>query len=307
MSPANSAPTPARISLFVGKGGVGKSTLASCHRGQRRKRGAAGAGGVHRPGALAGRRAGRRRSRRAVAANRFGCSPSERGGRGGGGFLDALALDTLALLEARWRDVVDTLDRRFPDSELSTIAPEELSALPGIQEVLGLHAVGELAALRAVGPHRRRLRLDRRRAADADLARHLRAVCRARVAAPSQAVRRRRRRPVGGGGGTAGAHQRQRRAARRAADRRRAGQRAPGADPRAGGRGRGGPDAGFAGADGRPRRGADRQPGSGCKTSPTNTATCRSTRRSTGTPNASPNSARFSTSSTPPSVRWRWC
>jgi len=64
----------------------------------------------------------------------------------GGGFLDALALDTLALLEARWQDVVSTLDRRFPDSELSTIAPEELSALPGVQEVLGLHAVGDLAA-----------------------------------------------------------------------------------------------------------------------------------------------------------------
>lgn len=62
-----------------------------------------------------------------------------------GGLLDALALDTLAMLEARWRVVVDTLDRRFPDSELSTIAPEELSALPGVQEVLGLHAVGELA------------------------------------------------------------------------------------------------------------------------------------------------------------------
>jgi arsenite-transporting ATPase len=64
----------------------------------------------------------------------------------GGGFLDALALDTLALLEARWHDVVGTLDGRFPDSELSTIAPEELSALPGVQEVLGLYAVGELAA-----------------------------------------------------------------------------------------------------------------------------------------------------------------
>lgn len=63
----------------------------------------------------------------------------------GGGFLDALALDTLALLEARWRDVVDALDARFPESELNRIAPEELSALPGIQEVLGLHAVGELA------------------------------------------------------------------------------------------------------------------------------------------------------------------
>jgi arsenite/tail-anchored protein-transporting ATPase len=64
----------------------------------------------------------------------------------GGGFLDALALDTLAMLESRWLEVVSTLDRRFPDSELSTIAPEELSALPGVQEVLGLYAVGELAA-----------------------------------------------------------------------------------------------------------------------------------------------------------------
>lgn len=64
----------------------------------------------------------------------------------GGGFLDALAMDTLALLEARWRGVVNTLGRRFPESELDSIAPEELSALPGVQEVLGLHEVGELAA-----------------------------------------------------------------------------------------------------------------------------------------------------------------
>ncbi|OBK27566.1 hypothetical protein A5634_22615 [Mycobacterium asiaticum] len=62
-----------------------------------------------------------------------------------GGFLDALALDTLALLEDRWRAVVEALDARFSESDLSRIAPEELSALPGIQEVLGLHAVAELA------------------------------------------------------------------------------------------------------------------------------------------------------------------
>ena len=68
------------------------------------------------------------------------------GAAAGGGFLDALALDTLALLESRWHGVVGALDQRFPNSELSSIAPEELSALPGIQEVLGLHAVGELAA-----------------------------------------------------------------------------------------------------------------------------------------------------------------
>jgi arsenite/tail-anchored protein-transporting ATPase len=64
----------------------------------------------------------------------------------GGGFLDALAVDTLALLEARWREVAGTLARPFPDSELGDVAPEELSALPGIQEVLGLHEVGALAA-----------------------------------------------------------------------------------------------------------------------------------------------------------------
>ena len=64
----------------------------------------------------------------------------------GGGFLDALALDTLALLESRWHDVARALADRFPDSELTDVAPEELSTLPGIQEVLGLHEVGELAA-----------------------------------------------------------------------------------------------------------------------------------------------------------------
>ena len=63
-----------------------------------------------------------------------------------GGFLDALALDTLVLLEARWREIARPLGERFPQSELGDVAPEELSALPGIQEVLGLYEVGELAA-----------------------------------------------------------------------------------------------------------------------------------------------------------------
>lgn len=63
----------------------------------------------------------------------------------GGGFLDALAVDTLALLETRWREVADVLSRRFPDSDVGDVAAEELSALPGVQEVLGLHEVAELA------------------------------------------------------------------------------------------------------------------------------------------------------------------
>ena len=66
----------------------------------------------------------------------------------GGGFLDAIALDSLALLEARWRDVASTFADRFAESELGDVAPQELSALPGIQEVLGLDEVGRLSASR---------------------------------------------------------------------------------------------------------------------------------------------------------------
>jgi len=63
----------------------------------------------------------------------------------GGGTLDALALDTLAVLEARWREIAPDLAARFPESDLDNLAAEELSALPGVQEVLGLHEVAELA------------------------------------------------------------------------------------------------------------------------------------------------------------------
>ena len=64
----------------------------------------------------------------------------------GGGSLDALALDTLELLAARWAEVAGPVAARFPDSDLDILAPEELSALPGVQEVLGLHEVAEFAA-----------------------------------------------------------------------------------------------------------------------------------------------------------------
>ena len=63
----------------------------------------------------------------------------------GAGSLDALALDTLALLEVRWRAVAGPLAATFTESDLGDVAPEELSSFPGIQEVLGLHEVAELA------------------------------------------------------------------------------------------------------------------------------------------------------------------
>jgi arsenite-transporting ATPase len=136
-------PTPARISLFVGKGGVGKSTLAAatavCDAGGGQRVLVVSTDQAHSLGDVLG-----------VAVPPTGHGELVRvladDKEAGGGFLDALALNTLALLEDRWHEVVDALDRRFPDSELSSIAPEELSALPGVQEVLGLHAVGELAA-----------------------------------------------------------------------------------------------------------------------------------------------------------------
>ncbi|MGH3563688.1 MAG: ArsA family ATPase, partial [Mycobacterium sp.] len=136
-------PSSSRISLFVGKGGVGKSTLAAAT-------------------AVAAARAGQRAlvvstDQAHSLGDVLGVPVPPTGERDpvlvvvddadlSGGSLGALALDTLALLEARWRDVVDVLARRFPESELGSIAPEELSALPGVQELLGLYEVGDLAA-----------------------------------------------------------------------------------------------------------------------------------------------------------------
>ncbi len=140
-------PTPARISLFVGKGGVGKSTLACatavCDASQGSRVLVVSTDQAHSLGDVLGVAVpptGHGEPVRVITELKTEAVPD------GGGLLDALALDTLALLEARWRDVVETLDARLPNSELSSIAPEELSALPGVQEVLGLYAVGELAA-----------------------------------------------------------------------------------------------------------------------------------------------------------------
>ena len=132
-----------RISLFVGKGGVGKSTLAAATAVSDARAGfrvlLVSTDQAHSLGDVLGTPViptGERKVTRIL----------EDDVDAGGGFLDALALDTLALLEARWRQVAQPITARFPDSELGDIAPQELSALPGIQEVLGLHEVGELAS-----------------------------------------------------------------------------------------------------------------------------------------------------------------
>ncbi|MCV7281494.1 ArsA family ATPase [Mycolicibacterium flavescens] len=137
----------ARISLFVGKGGVGKSTLATATAVRDAQAGRrvllVSTDQAHSIGDVLGTAVtptGLREPTRVLTEMDADSDASR------GGFLDALALDTLALLAARWREVVDLLAGRFPESELETVAAEELSALPGVQEVLGLHEVGELAA-----------------------------------------------------------------------------------------------------------------------------------------------------------------
>src|ERR1700682_3990320 len=136
------APTHARISLFVGKGGVGKSTLATATAVRDARAGLrvliVSTDQAHSIGDVLGTAVpptGVREPTRVLADD----------ADAGGGFLDALALDTLALLAERWRGIAGALSGRFPESDVGDIAPEELSALPGIQEVLGLYEVGELA------------------------------------------------------------------------------------------------------------------------------------------------------------------
>lgn len=132
------AAAPARISLFVGKGGVGKSTLAAAtavgdaRTGQRVL--LVSTDQAHSLGDVLG-----------VPVPTTGLYDPLPIPAADGVALDALALDTTALLEAHWRAVAQVLSVRFPESDLGRVAPEELSTLPGIAEVLGLYRVGELA------------------------------------------------------------------------------------------------------------------------------------------------------------------
>jgi arsenite/tail-anchored protein-transporting ATPase len=134
----------ARIGFFVGKGGVGKSTLAAATGVQAALNGervlVVSTDQAHSLGEVLG----------VPVEPGGGIEPvriltEERGGDTGGGHLDAMALDTLVLLESTWRAAAPVLAARFPASDLDAIAPEELSAVPGIQEVLGLRSVADLA------------------------------------------------------------------------------------------------------------------------------------------------------------------
>ena len=143
-SSADAGPIPARIGFFVGKGGVGKSTLAAAAAARAALSGqrvlVVSTDQAHSLGDVLGT---------PVPPN-GGADPvrvitEERGGDTGGGHLDALALDTLCLLASAWRTVTPALAARFPESDIKDLAAEELSAVPGVQEILALRAVAEFA------------------------------------------------------------------------------------------------------------------------------------------------------------------
>jgi arsenite-transporting ATPase len=142
---ADAGPTDAaRISFFVGKGGVGKSTLASATAVRAALSGervlAVSTDQAHSLGDVLGVPV-----QPSGAAEPVRILTEENGGDNGGGYLDAVALDTLALLESAWHPTAEVLAARFSDSDIKDVAPEELCAMPGIQEVLGLRAVAALA------------------------------------------------------------------------------------------------------------------------------------------------------------------
>ena len=134
----------ARLGFFVGKGGVGKSTLAAATAVRAAMDGQAvlviSTDQAHSVGDVLG----------VPVEPGAGGEPvriltEERGPDTGGGHLDAMALDTMALLESAWRSAGPVLAARFPESDLDCFAPEELSAVPGLQELLGLREVADLA------------------------------------------------------------------------------------------------------------------------------------------------------------------
>ncbi|WP_082393020.1 ArsA family ATPase [Nocardia arizonensis] len=125
--------------MFVGKGGVGKTTLACAaamsHRRARRRVLIASLDQAHSLGDALGFR----------FPHDAGTVPGIARVLPG---LDVIELDSLALLEDRFREVVRMLDAESGHEhgvDIAALDPAELTGLPGVQELLMLVEVAQLA------------------------------------------------------------------------------------------------------------------------------------------------------------------
>ncbi len=209
----------ARISLFVGKGGVGKSTLATATAVRDARAGLrvliVSTDQAHSIGDVLGTTVtptGRREPTR-VLADWIPRTPERRIPRRAGAGHPGPAGNAVA----RDRRPAVRQVSRVGSGKHCTRRTFGTARYSGSARPARGRRAGRLGG---VGPRRGGLRLDRRRAADADAARDVRSVSGAGLAAAPPAVRRRRRPAVGGRGGAARAHRRRHGAAERAAHRR---------------------------------------------------------------------------------------
>lgn len=120
-----------RVKLFTGKGGVGKTTLAA-------------ASAVHLAGAGAKVLVVSTDPAHSLA-DALGHPLTDRPTEVDTG-LSAVQLGTRELLEARWADVAATVSEVLgPDADLAAVATDELTVLPGVEELLALGEVRRLA------------------------------------------------------------------------------------------------------------------------------------------------------------------
>ncbi|HEX2902539.1 MAG TPA: ArsA family ATPase [Jatrophihabitans sp.] len=129
-SAAGPGPVSARIILFTGKGGVGKTTTAAATAVQLADRGLKtlllSTDAAHSLADAIGQ---------PLSGEPTSVAPG----------LDAVQVDTQHRFEAAWSDVQAYLQQLLAQGGVDPVTAEELTVLPGIDEILALLAVGDLA------------------------------------------------------------------------------------------------------------------------------------------------------------------
>ena len=151
---------PVRIILFTGKGGVGKTTVAAGTATLAAARRPAHAGALHRRRPLP-----RGRLRRAA----------RRRADGGGRTLFVQQVDAQRRFERSWAEIQGYLLSVLDAAGVDPITAEELTVIPGAEEVLALLELRLHALVGRLGRDRRRLRAHGRDAAAAGAPRGARA------------------------------------------------------------------------------------------------------------------------------------